>query len=71
MIRIKTCKECPYLGHKGAFGEIAYVPVCRKSGKELPHTLGAGHKHVPLALGTNAIPEWCPLDALPVVRAGD
>lgn len=61
-IPINSCKDCPSKDHKGAFGLIAYVPVCQKMhGKELPYA-----KYVPgnkaTARSTGEIPEWCPLD---------
>lgn len=61
-IVLESCAECPYRDHRGGFGSPAYVPVCRKIDRNLPHTLapnrrGTGCSAVP----TNVIPEWCPL----------
>ena len=35
-IVIKDCEDCPSLDHKGAFGKLSRIPVCRKANKELP-----------------------------------
>jgi hypothetical protein len=43
VIRITECRQCPSCDHKGGFGKIAYIPVCRATGKELPYTVGLGY----------------------------
>lgn len=63
-IPIPSCAECPHRDHKGGFGEVAYVPVCRRVNKELPHTVGTrkttmGYRMI--ASQVEGIPEWCPL----------
>lgn len=59
IIRIETCKECTNRDHKGAFGRISYIPICRKAGMELPYT-----EHKGKASPTYEIPDWCPLENL-------
>lgn len=61
-IPIPSCAECPSRDHKGGFGTVAYVPVCRKAARELPHTVR--YDTVPgrgVASLSEGIPEWCPL----------
>lgn len=60
-IPVPVCSECPHRDHRGAFGDVAYVPFCRKANKELPYELGTGHRGRIIALSTNVIPDWCPL----------
>lgn len=63
-IPIPSCQECPHRDHKGGFGTVAYVPVCRKANKELPHTVEVGPNkvtHRMFAKLAEGIPEWCPL----------
>lgn len=55
-----TCEDCPHFDHKGAFGKIAYVPVCRKKKKELPYAKAVEGERV-MASATYVIPDWCPL----------
>lgn len=61
-IVLESCAGCPYRDHRGGFGNPAYVPVCRKVDRDLPHSV------VPVrggrscsAVSTDVIPEWCPL----------
>lgn len=51
---------CPHKDHRGAFGQIAYIPCCRKVSRNLPYreTAQRGSVH---AVGTGVIPDWCPL----------
>lgn len=59
---IDKCRNCPFVGHGGGFGNIAYIPSCGKSrGKELPYTEHASGGRI-TAHVTDEIPEWCPLD---------
>lgn len=60
-IPIPSCRECPSRDHKGGFGTIAYVPVCRRTNRELPYTLGSGHRGRVIAVSSDEIPDWCPL----------
>ena len=64
-INIKDCSACPNIGHKGAWGEISYIPVCRKENKELPFTTRVSdsvtHRMI-YATVKEGIPIWCPLD---------
>ena len=64
-IPIPSCGQCQFRDHKGAFGAVAYVPVCRRTNKELPHSLGNTPGGRPVALATEVIPDWCPLPELP------
>ena len=59
-IVIKSCDDCPHHDHKGAFGVIAYIPICQKKGKELPYTLKENNGRA-YAESTGKIPGWCPL----------
>lgn len=60
-IIIKSCEECPHLGHMGGFSQIAYVPRCEKIYKELPHTVSAQNGRC-VATKKEGIPDWCPLE---------
>ncbi len=60
MIEIKTCMDCPHNDHKGAFGKIAYIPVCKKTGKSQDYTVSGSGKQI--AVQSTEIPKWCPLD---------
>lgn len=61
-IIINSCEECPFKGQGGDFGEIAYIPHCKKSKhKDLPYTEYSSGGVV-TASGTDEIPEWCPLE---------
>ena len=67
-IIITKCAGCPNRDHKGAFGKVAYVPICRLAERELPYTESAG-KGRGYAKGTDEIPDWCPLaDDAPNVK---
>lgn len=64
VIPVESCASCPHRDHKGGFGVVAYVPVCRMANRELPHDVQTmktplGHRMV--AGGTSVIPDWCPL----------
>ena len=61
MIPINTCFDCPHRDHQGAFGKVAYVPVCGKKNRKLPYNVTTG----PIgqqANPTGNIPAWCPLE---------
>ena len=60
-IVLTDCGQCPSCDHKGGFGRIAYVPVCRAAKKDLPHTLHVGIGGGAQASRTPGIPDWCPL----------
>ncbi|MCK5306993.1 MAG: hypothetical protein KAJ73_00140 [Zetaproteobacteria bacterium] len=60
-IVIKDCDDCPHLDHMGAFGKVAYVPRCGKSGDTLPYTVGAPDGN-PTAYSEPGIPDSCPLE---------
>ena len=61
-IPISGCRECPHSDHKGAFGAIAYVPICRMAERELPHTVGFDTRMGRgLASLSEGFPNWCPL----------
>lgn len=61
-IVIKKCKNCPHVDHKGGFGHIAYIPVCRLADKELPYRVERGYGTMIIAKQTGGIPTWCPLE---------
>jgi hypothetical protein len=58
---IENCSVCPFKDHKGAYGRIAYVPVCSKTGGELSYTLSVSDKGRVSASYAGGIPGWCPL----------
>lgn len=60
-IVINSCSACPHKDHKGGFGQVSYVPVCRKVNRELPYTVGVSLKVVTASM-TGDIPDWCPLE---------
>lgn len=61
IITITNCSECPHEDHRGAFGKIAYVPLCMKKHKTLPYTITEqrGRAYASVKEG---IPSWCPLE---------
>ena len=62
-IPINSCSECPSRDHRGAFGRIAYIPICRATGKELPYDVVTNPiSGISSASATYEIPEWCPLE---------
>lgn len=60
-IVITSCIGCPSMDHKGAFGRISCVPICRKVQRDLPFNLAQGYGGQVQASPTGVIPEWCPL----------
>lgn len=62
---IKDCSDCPHTDHKGAFALVSYVPVCRATQRELPHTVDSNEKGRAFASYTGEIPDWCPMPDLP------
>jgi hypothetical protein len=60
-ILLSDCETCPSRDHKGAFGIIGHIPVCRAVNKEMPFTLGAQAGGRVQAIRTLGIPDWCPL----------
>jgi len=60
-IIIDSCSKCPSLDHKGAFGRIPYIPVCRKVGKELLYVVTDNGRFGRCASRVELIPDWCPL----------
>lgn len=64
-IEVNSCAGCPHRDHRGAFGAVAYVPVCRKANKTLPHTEHASERQRIVAYRDDReIPDWCPLPQL-------
>ncbi len=61
VIVIDKCSICPNTDHKGAFGKISYIPVCRLARKSLPYEVVRNGTCV-TASRTDIIPEWCPLE---------
>lgn len=60
-IVIRGCGECPSSDHKGEFGAISRIPVCRKADCELPWTTSANRAGFVSAKREPGIPDWCPL----------
>ena len=60
-IVIQDCGECPHSDHKGAFGKVSRIPVCRKADRELPWTPSVGNRGRVSAKREPGIPDWCPL----------
>ena len=60
-IVIQDCGECPSSDHKGEFGAISRIPVCRKADCELPWTTSANRAGFVSAKREPGIPDWCPL----------
>ena len=58
----QTCSGCQHKDHKGAFGTISCVPVCRYAKEDLPYTTTVGDSGRVHAIHTNVIPDWCPLE---------
>lgn len=61
---VNSCKECPRCDHKGAFAEIAYMPICLATGEILPYEVSAVRGRV-YASATGVIPASCPLPVAP------
>ena len=64
-ITVTQCTGCPNRDHKGAFGQVSYVPVCRKLGKVIPYTVTeqkTGLSTLLIASQKVDIPSWCPLE---------
>lgn len=62
-IAIEHCGRCPHKDHKGAFAQVAYIPVCKLADKELPYTTQMINKRI-VASVTPDITDWCPLPDL-------
>lgn len=62
VIVINKCSECPGSDHKGAYGRISYIPVCRYATRELPYEVVYDKHFGTCASPTDIIPEWCPLE---------
>lgn len=60
-IKIESCEECPYLGHLGAFGDVAYKPLCQKSNKTIPYSVTGDNCTRVRAVIKKEIPSWCSL----------
>lgn len=62
-IIIKDCSVCPNRSHGGAFARPSYVPQCDhyKRPKNLPYKVELKGSHK-VAVATEVIPSWCPLD---------
>ena len=63
---IDKCKNCPYIGHSGGFGNISNIPKCTKMDERtLPYT-GYTYGGIIVAKPVDQIPEWCPLEDISV-----
>lgn len=71
-IEINNCRDCPHRDHRGGYGKVMYIPVCRKIDKTIEYatelrtrTSGRGQVFVNVvAIQSVDIPEWCPLPKL-------
>lgn len=65
-ILVEGCRNCHFRDHKGAFGEVACVPICRHANKEIPYTVivERGRKHASISVPD--YPDWCPLPEVEV-----
>lgn len=80
-IVIEECAQCPNSDHQGGFGPVAYIPVCRKAGRNLPYDTKVGFGNIVRARQVGGIPSWCLLekntpsqpaaDSIQHPRAGD
>ena len=61
IIPVLSCRECPHSDHRGGFGQVAYLPVCRKANQEMPWEPVLNGTRVQ-AKQTVDIPDWCPLE---------
>ena len=61
IIRIKSCSNCHHKTHMGGFGNIAYIPRCGLTSKELPYTKHVSGNRI-IAQSTDRIPDSCPLE---------
>ncbi|AUR99077.1 hypothetical protein NVP1261O_73 [Vibrio phage 1.261.O._10N.286.51.A7] len=59
-LEINSCHACPFKSHKGAFGQVSYVPYCTKSDKTLPYDVNE-YKGILIASPKGVIPTSCPL----------
>ena len=59
---IENCVECPHRGHRGAFGRVAYIPVCRPVDRELGYTVRVRQDGTPAASYDGVVPDFCPLE---------
>lgn len=67
VIVINNCLGCPNKDHKGGFGAISYIPVCRIGSptgraRELPYEVGLSYDKMVTAGVKPGIPDWCPLE---------
>ena len=62
-IVIADCDDCPHSDHNGGFGRVAYIPVCRKAGREPPWKPESDRYGFVSAWREPGIPDWCPLQA--------
>ena len=60
-IVIEKCTACPYIEHRGGFGNIMYKPFCREVSCDLPFTVSVQQGNNVIATPTGVIPDWCPL----------
>lgn len=58
---IISCDRCPSFDHQGAFGRIAYIPVCRRLDQTLGYAAHPGHGARLHANYDGVIPPECPL----------
>jgi hypothetical protein len=60
-IIVENCSKCPHRDHKGAFGKVAYIPVCRLKNRELPYVSEVTIRGTVVANQIGNCPDWCPL----------
>lgn len=62
-IEVQDCSHCPHFETLGGFGQIAYIPYCKKMQKRLPYTEHADRGRI-FARVKPGIPKQCPLPDL-------
>lgn len=62
VIVIEKCSQCPHNDHRGGFGVIKYIPVCRLANREQPYEVAPSGRFSQVAHQTVDIPDWCPLE---------
>lgn len=66
IITIQTCANCPHKDHRGAYGQVAYIPVCRQTNKNLGYTKEVSSRGNGIhAQYDGKIPSFCPLEDYP------
>ena len=67
IIRVTSCEDCRFKDHMGAFGVVAYIPLCTQTGKTLPYTKVVSNNRI-IARIVEGIPDYCPLEKDPTAE---